>query len=178
MKSDKERDIALKSARKREVDLALRIFSEELLLGRRNDADDLDGFFPGIAAEIAAHADAVGFVFRFRCVITRVLDTLAERVALGPKFFCENFVDDRDPRTAGLGGLSLRENPAAYDGQSNGRKVISADAVPRRAERQAFRGRGRLGVGHRLKTSSLNVAAQRNHSERLRRRNAGVFDAR
>src|SRR2546423_10091155 len=126
MEPDEERDVALKSARKREVDLTARIFSEELLLGRRNDSDDLDRFFPGVAAEIAGHADAFGVVLRFRGVIARVLDPLAERATLGPKFFRENFVDDRDHRAAGLGGFGQGEDSTAHYRQPNRGKVIGA----------------------------------------------------
>src|SRR3954452_8247842 len=140
MKSNEERDIALKATRKRNVDLTLRVFVEKLLLGGRHDADDLNRFFSGVAAEIAAHPDVLGIILGFRRVIAGVLDALAQGVAFWPKFLRQNFIDDRDHRPAWLSGLSLSEQAAAPHGQTNGREVIGADAVPGGVERKAFGG--------------------------------------
>src|SRR5205085_3958285 len=176
--ADEEGNVALEATRKGKVDLAVRIFFEKLLFGGRNDPDDLDRFFPGFGAEVAGHADTFAVVFRFRRIVAGVLDALAERVTFRPKFFRQDFVDDRDDRAAWLGRLGLSENAAAHDRQTNGREIIGADAVPGGIEGEAFRGRGRFRVGRGLQTRALKIAAQRNHSERDRSGDVGVLEGR
>src|SRR5205807_5701691 len=99
--ADEERNVALEAARKGKVDLAVRILFEKLLFGGRNDPDDLDRFFPGFGAEVAGHADSFAVVLRFRRIVAGVLDALADRVTFWPKFFRQDFVDDRDHRSTG-----------------------------------------------------------------------------
>lgn len=177
MEPDKEGDIALKSARERKVDLAVRIFFEEPLFRRWNDADDLDRFFSSFATEIAGHADAFRVVFGAGSVVARVLDALAKGIAFGPKFFRKHFIDDSDHRAARLSGFGLVENAAAQHRQTDGGEVISADAVPSRAEGEAFGGSRRLCIRRRLHAGALDVSAERDHPERDRGRDAGVLDA-
>src|SRR6476659_1614738 len=107
MEADKQVYVALKPLCERNVNLPGRIFFKQSLLCGGNDAHDLDRLFPGIAAEIAGHADGAAAPFCFWRVVAGVLDALPERVAVRPKLLREDVVDDSDHRTAGLGGFGL-----------------------------------------------------------------------
>jgi hypothetical protein len=93
--ADEERNIALESARERNVDLPGRIFLEKLLRCRGDDTDDFDGFLGGRGAtKVGVSSDPRPAALGAGRVVARVLNALTECIAVRPKFFREDVVND------------------------------------------------------------------------------------
>src|SRR5262245_53472835 len=98
MKTDEVRDVALKSTVKRNVDLPP-CFCEERAADGRDDADDLyrlAGF--RVAGQVCTHSDIAAAACRDWSVVLRVLDQLAERIAVRPELAGQSLIDDGDGR--------------------------------------------------------------------------------
>src|SRR5215472_18012982 len=112
MKPNDKENIALESARERQVNPADRFFLfEERMPRRRHNADYFDRLFLLLAfIHIGAPSNmsALATLGRWR-ICRRILNPLSERVRIGPEFLCQNFVNNRHLRT-GLGRLSFRES--------------------------------------------------------------------
>src|SRR5215472_3759301 len=154
MKPNDKENIALESARKRQVNSSNRFFLfEERMPRRRHNADYFDRLFLLLAfIHIGAPSDmpALAALGRGR-ICSRILNPLSERVRIGPKFLCQNFVNNRHLRT-GLGRLSFGKRATTHDWQANSWKIICADAVPRDIECKALCGSSRPGIGRNIKT--------------------------
>src|SRR4029077_2773178 len=130
-KPNEIRNVTLKPTRERQVNPANRFLRFKQRVARcRNDTDDFHALFL-FAVNIGARST----------LLVRILDTLSKRITDRPEFLCQNFVNYRDLWT-GLGRLRFSEPATPSHRQSNGQKIIRADAVPSHLEGKAF-GRGR-----------------------------------
>src|SRR5438270_253583 len=159
MKPDKKRNVALESARERQVNPASWLFFEERVASCRHDADYFNRLSPLLFfTHIGAASDVTTFAALGRCrICRRVLNVLTKRITIRPKFLRQNFVNDRD-FGAGLGRLRFGERATANDRQSNGWKIIRAHAVPWCFESKPVRGSRRLGVRSKSKTGALDFS--------------------
>ena len=176
---DEEESVALKAAAKRQIKRAARFLLEKVVTRRRNDADNLNGFARlDIAFSTLLDADSrTAVIFPAWRIVVRILDPLAERVAIRPKFFRERVVDNRNRWSTILRRFGGGEGAAAQQRQTDRREIIRADAVPGGVKREAVGGGCRLGLRRGIDPGALHRFAERNHPERNRGRNARMFDS-
>ena len=83
------------------------------------------------AAQVFAGPDMFFAALGNRRVVARKLNALPESVAVRPKFFRQDFIDDRDLVAAGLGRFRFVENAAAQDRQIDRRESNPRPRCPR-----------------------------------------------
>src|SRR5207302_9660059 len=93
---------ALESAREWQIQRARGIFLEQTRARVRDDADNFDRHLRGAAAFFERARPAVTVTLRLRRVLVGKLNLLTKRIAIGPQFFREHFIDDGD-----LGGVLM-----------------------------------------------------------------------
>src|SRR5262245_63077058 len=121
MEPNKIRNVALESARERQINSAGRLLFKKRVTRGWDDSDDFNRLvllFRFIQIGASSSVGTAGILRRWR-ICRRVLNALSERVAVRPKFLSQNFVDHRDLRT-GLGRFRFGEGATTHDRQSNG----------------------------------------------------------
>src|SRR5207244_3015039 len=130
MEPNEERNVALESARERQVNSANRFFFKKRVARCRHDADYFNRLSLLLIFTYIGASSSVGTsaALSRRRIFGRVLNALSKRITLRPELLCENFVNNRDLGT-GLGRLCFGKHATSNHWQSNGRKIIRPDAV-------------------------------------------------
>ena len=129
--------------------------SRTLVSGRRYDPDDFDDS-PGLISPPLVMPAAAGASISACGELVAEMHPLSKRIAFRPQFFREDFIDDRDRRSAGLGRFRRRKCAAAQQWQPDRLEIIRADAVPVRIESEPLRGGGGPSVRSRLSSGALH----------------------
>ena len=104
--------------------------------------------------------------------------TLAQRIAIGPKFVRQDFIDDRNRRSGLMHRFRYGEGAPAQQPNAHSLEKIRADIVRVRVERETFCRRRGPRVGRWICPSAANRLVQLDHAERDRRRNARALHSR
>ena len=90
--------------------------TKELVARYRRDADDFDRLFLFLTQTqtAACSSGGTGTTLVCRCISACILNTLSKRFTVRPKFFRQDFVNDRDV-WPGLRGLRFRKHTTPRD---------------------------------------------------------------